>query len=152
MTDGIKKAWAEMVQPLLRRPPECQVAALCLRDGQSGPEVLMVTSRGSGRWVIPKGWLMEGKTAAEAACLESWEEAGVKSAECDDEPIGSYSYEKHLDDGYVTPVDVQVYRMKVTETADIFPEARERTRRWVSPSTAAELVDEPGLQAIFRQM
>lgn len=152
MTEGFKKAWTEMVQPLLRRPPECQVAALCMRDGQSGPEVLMVTSRGSGRWVIPKGWLMEGKTAAEAACLEAWEEAGVKSADCDDEPIGLYFYEKRLDDGYSTPVDVQVYQMKVTETADIFPEARERTRRWVAPSKAAELVDEPSLKAIFRQM
>lgn len=112
----------------------------------------MVTSRGSGRWVIPKGWLMEGKTAAEAAQLEAWEEAGVKSADCNGEVIGQYAYEKRLDDGYVTPVEVQVYQMKVTETADIFPEARERTRRWVSPSKAAELVDEPSLQAIFRQM
>ncbi|MRU15070.1 NUDIX hydrolase [Roseovarius sp. A21] len=152
MTEGIKRAWTEMVQPLLRRPPECQVAALCVRDGQSGPEVLVVTSRGSGRWVIPKGWLMEGKTAAEAAQLEAWEEAGVKSAACDGEPIGHYSYDKRLDDGYVTPVEVQVYRMTVTETADIFPEARERNRRWISPSKAAELVDEPSLQAIFRQM
>ncbi len=152
MTEGIKKAWAEMVQPLLRRPPECQVAALCLRETSQGPQVLLVTSRDTGRWVIPKGWLMEGKTAAEAAQLEAWEEAGVKTAECNPTPIGTYFYDKLLDDGYVAPVDVQVFKMVVTEIIDIFPEARERTRKWVTPTEAAEMVDEASLQAIFRQM
>ncbi|WP_306151888.1 NUDIX hydrolase [Roseovarius sp. MMSF_3281] len=152
MTEGIKKAWTEMVQPLLRRPPECQVAALCLREGPHGPEVLLITSRDTGRWVLPKGWLMEGKTALEAAQLEAWEEAGVKSAKTADHPMASYAYDKRLDDGYVTPVHVQVYKMDVTEIIDIFPEARERTREWVTPAEAAQMVDEPGLQSIFRQM
>nr|WP_294619490.1 NUDIX hydrolase [uncultured Roseovarius sp.] len=150
MTEGIKRAWAEMVQPLLRRPPECQVAALCLREGPRGSKVLLITSRDTGRWVIPKGWLMEGKTAREAAQAEAWEEAGVQAANVEADPIGSYTYDKRLDDGYVTPVDVHVYKMVVTDLVDIFPEARERTRKWVSPAEAAEMVEEPGLQALFQ--
>ncbi len=139
-----------MVQPLLRRPPECQVAALCLREGPHDPEVLLITSRDTGRWVIPKGWLMEGKTALEAAQAEAWEEAGVQAANVEADPIGSYTYHKRLDDGYVTPVDVHVYKMVVTDLVDIFPEARERTRKWVSLAEAAEMVEEPSLQALFQ--
>ncbi len=152
MTDGLKKAWAEVVQPLLRRPPECQVAALCCRQRDNRTEVLLVTSRDSGRWIVPKGWLMEGKSAAQAAGEEAWEEAGVKSAEIGQEPVGTFSYDKHLDDGYDAPVEVQVFRLDVTKMTDIFPEARERRRKWVSADQAAEMVNEPGLKAILMQL
>lgn len=152
MTDGLKKAWAEVVQPLLRRPPECQVAALCCRQRDNRTEVLLVTSRDSGRWIVPKGWLMEGKSAAQAAGEEAWEEAGVKSAKIGQEPVGTFSYDKHLDDGYDAPVEVQVFRLDVTKMTDIFPEARERRRKWVSADQAAEMVNEPGLKAILMQL
>jgi len=152
MTDGLKKAWAEVVQPLLRRPPECQVAALCCRDGENGPQVLLITSRDTGRWIIPKGWLMEGKSAAEAAQIEAWEEAGVQHADLLPDPIGSFSYDKRLDDGYANPVKVQVFRLNVSQLADIYPEVRERRRAWVPPSEAAEKVDEPELKAILRDL
>lgn len=152
MTDGILKAWTEVVQPLLRRPPECQVAALCVRKQAGDPEVLLISSRDTGRWVVPKGWLMEGKTAAEAAREEAWEEAGVKHAICTNEAIGTYSYEKRLDVGYVSPVEVQVFELDVIETVDAYPEAPERKRVWVKPHEAADMVDEPGLQALFQQM
>jgi len=152
MTDGLKKAWAEVVQPLLRRPPECQVAALCCRDGETGPEVLLITSRDTGRWIIPKGWLMDGKSAAEAAQIEAWEEAGVQHADLLPDPVGTFSYDKRLDDGYENPVEVQVFRLDVSQLSDIYPEARERRRAWVSPEEAAEKVDEPGLKAILRSL
>lgn len=152
MTDSILKAWTEVVQPLLRRPPECQVAALCFRKEGDDTKVLLISSRDTGRWVVPKGWLMKGKTAAEAARVEAWEEAGVKQAIGDDKVIGTYSYEKRLDDGYVSPVEVQVFELDVIETADIYPEARERKRVWVKPQEAANMVEEPGLQALFQRM
>lgn len=152
MTDGLKKAWAEVVQPLLRRPPECQVAALCCRDSDDELEVLLITSRDTGRWIIPKGWLMEGKSAAEAAQIEAWEEAGVQEAEMLAQPIGTFSYDKRLDDGYENPVEVQVFRLNVSQLADIYPEARERRRAWVSPEDAAEKVDEPGLKTLLRNL
>ena len=140
MNDGLKKAWTEMVQPLFRRPPELQVAALCCRAGENGTEVLMITSRDTGRWVMPKGWLMDGKNAAEAACEEAWEEAGVNH------------YEKRLDDGYVAPVEVQVYRIDVEELDDAYPESRERARLWLDPATAANRVDEPSLKELLLQL
>lgn len=152
MTDGLKKAWTEMVQPLLRRPPECQVAALCCRQADAGTEVLLITSRDTGRWIVPKGWMMDGKSAAQAACQEAWEEAGVKTADLIDEPIGSFSYEKQLNDGYTAPVDVKVFRLDVTGMADIYPEARQRIRKWVAPANALTMVQEPGLQAILRNL
>ena len=152
MTDSILKAWTEVVQPLLRRPPECQVAALCFRTEGDETKVLLISSRDTGRWVVPKGWLMEGKTAAEAARSEAWEEAGVKQAIGDDQVIGTYSYGKRLDDGYVSPVEVQVFELDVIETTDLYPEARERKRVWVKPHEAANMVDEPGLQALFQRM
>ncbi len=152
MTDGLKKAWAEVVQPLLRRPPECQVAALCCRDGDDGLEVLLITSRDTGRWIIPKGWLMEDKSAADAAEIEAWEEAGVQKADIVPRPIGTYSYDKRLDDGYENPVEVQVFRLNVSQLADIYPEARERRRVWVSPSEAAGKVDEQELKAILHDL
>lgn len=152
MTDGLKKAWTEMVQPLLRRPPELQVAALCCRAGDDGTEVLMITSRDTGRWVVPKGWLMAGRDAAEAAREEAWEEAGVQEARVIPEPIGVYHYEKQLDDGYTAPVQVQVFRLEVETLADIYPEARERARLWLSPEVAATRVEEPELKELLRQL
>lgn len=152
MNDGLKKAWTEVVRPLLRRPPELQVAALCCREGEAGTEVLMITSRDTGRWVMPKGWLMEGMNAAEAAREEAWEEAGVKSARISEEPIGVYHYEKHLDDGYAAPVEVQVFRLDVEALSDVYPEARERARLWLDPETAAGRVDEPELKELLLQL
>ena len=152
MTEGLKKAWAEMVQPLLRRPPEVQVAALCGRESDDGIEVLLMTSRDSGRWIVPKGWLMDGKSAAEAAREEAWEEAGVKTAMLTPVPVGTFAYEKRLDTGYCAPAEVQVFYLDVSELSDIYPEARERERKWVSPAQAAEMVNEPGLKAIFQEM
>ncbi|WP_397542675.1 NUDIX domain-containing protein [Roseovarius salis] len=152
MTDGLKAAWAGMVRPLLRRPPQLQVAALCCRESGEGTEVLMITSRGTGRWVMPKGWLMDGMDAAEAARQEAWEEAGVKSARVSPEVVGTYRYEKQLDDGYAAPVEVQVYRLDVEALSDIYPEARERARLWLSPRTAANRVDEPELKELLLRL
>jgi len=152
MNDGLKKAWTEMVQPLLRRPPELQVAALCCRAGEKGTEVLMITSRDTGRWVMPKGWLMKGLNGAQAAREEAWEEAGVRAANVSEDPVGVYHYEKHLDDGYAAPVEVQVYRLEVATLSESYPEAPERTRLWLSPETAANRVEEPELKELLLQL
>lgn len=149
MTEGLKRVWAEMVQPLLRRPPQLQVAALCCRQGRNGTEVLLITSRDTRRWIVPKGWPMDDLSAPDAAREEAWEEAGVLHADLSRDPIGTYEYEKRLDGGYVAPVTVKVYRLDVTQLSDIYPEAAERQRAWVSPAEAAERVREPKLKDIF---
>ncbi len=77
--------------------PRVQYAALPHRGGAQ-PEILLVTSRETGRWVIPKGWPMKGKSGSEAAAREAFEEAGVVG-EIAPEPLGAYGYVKFLKSG-----------------------------------------------------
>ena len=152
MAHVFTKAWEEILKPMIFRPKRVQVAALCYRQSQAGVDVLLVTSRGTGRWILPKGWPIDGLTAPDAALQEAWEEAGVKKAHIRRTPVGSYEYDKILEGGVPVPVDVQVYRVDVDKLADAYPEADERTRRWVSPAEAAELVEEDSLKDLLRQM
>lgn len=130
-----------------RRPPVLQVAALCL-DPATG-RVLLITSRGTGRWIIPKGWPMTGRSAAGAALREAWEEAGVEG-EAEPEPVGFYGYDKRQGRGLSVPIRVQVHLIRVDRLADDFPEAGQRKRAWFSPAEAAGLVGETGLASLLR--
>ena len=132
-----------------RRPPALQVGALCLQPDTG--RVLLVTSRGTGRWIIPKGWPMDGRSAGGAALREAWEEAGVQG-EVDERPLGRYSYDKKLTRGLSVPVEVQVHLVRVAGLDKSFPERKQRQRRWYSPAEAAELVDEPGLARLIRRL
>lgn len=129
-----------------KRPLSLQVGALCI-DDDSG-KVLLITSRGTGRWVIPKGWPMEGLTLPGAAAQEAWEEAGVEGRVGRTE-IGRYVYDKEQDNGFAVPVEVHVFPLHVDSAAKQFPEAEERSRRWFDPAEAAGKVDEPGLKRII---
>ena len=93
---------------------------------------------------------LDGLEANAAAAQEAWEEAGVKAAAIAPEPIGSYDYEKRMDGGGVVSCATQVYAVEVDHLEDNFPEANERTRKWVYPVEAAEMVEEPGLQALLK--
>jgi 8-oxo-dGTP pyrophosphatase MutT (NUDIX family) len=117
-----------------------QAAAIPLRQGR----VCLVTSSSGKRWVIPKGLIDSGKTAAEMALQEAWEEAGVVGA-LRPEPVGTYLYPKYGGTCHVT-----VYLMDVTEVADDWPERALRQRRWVKASEAAQLVEDEGLRLILR--
>lgn len=122
-----------------------QVGALCLReDGR----VLLITSRGTHRWIIPKGWDMPDRSLAQAALQEAWEEAGVEGS-VDENPVGTYHYSKTIKDRKVLEIEVQVYRVTVTELVDEFREAGQRKRRWFKPSKAARSVSEPELQRLL---
>lgn len=150
MSSILIKAWDEVVRPMIRRPNRFQVAALCYRKSKGQKEVLLVTTRGTGRWMLPKGWPMDGKTASEAARIEAWEEAGVKPAKVGRAPVGEFDYIKRYDDGLEEPCSAAVYPIKVASTADKFPEAGQRKRKWVSLDKAADMVEEESLRAIFR--
>lgn len=149
MTDALKYALNSVVTPLIRRPRLLQVAALCYRMKGAQKEVLLITSRGTGRWIVPKGWPIEGLDGAGAAAQEAWEEAGVKPGKIDRDPIGSFGYDKILDNGVPAPVEAQVFAIEVKTLKDDFPEADERTRKWVTPEEAATMVDEPDLKALL---
>ena len=74
-----------------------QFAALCYRLEEDKVKVLLVTSRGTGRWIVPKGWPADGKTPVESALEEAWEEAGVKGRVTGD-CLGLFSYQKQIDE------------------------------------------------------
>jgi 8-oxo-dGTP pyrophosphatase MutT (NUDIX family) len=150
-TPPLSRFLTEAIGPMLRRPPQLQVAALCTRTGAEGTEVLLVTSRGTGRWILPKGWPMTGKTLAEAAVIEAWEEAGVKGV-VETVPLGDYEAQKDTDSGLSVPCRVAVYRLHVDTLANAFPEAEARNRRWFRPADAAKLVRETDLQRLLSKL
>ena len=125
-----------------------QYAALPWRQA-NGIEILLITSRETRRWVIPKGWPMPGLAAAECAAQEAYEEAGVRG-QMTAQAIGHYGYSKRLRGGAKKRFRVEVFAMEVTEVLDLWPEAHERTRQWLSPHEAAAQVNEPELAALIR--
>ena len=129
--------------------PAAQIAALpILWDRKGRLRVLMVTSRDTGRWVMPKGWLMDGKKPWRAAEIEALEEAGAVGSIAND-PIGTYHYDKRLSGGANLTCRVTVYPMRVDRLKRRWKERRERKRHWFSPRKAAALVDEPELAALL---
>lgn len=135
---------------MLRRPPRQQYAALCYRfKKKTGElEMLLMTSRDTGRWVIPKGWPMSGKLSHEVAAREAYEEAGVRG-KVDATSLGVFTYPKVMKDGMTVPCKVQVYALAVTELAKNFKEKGERTLEWVSCNEAVRRVREPELRDLI---
>jgi 8-oxo-dGTP pyrophosphatase MutT (NUDIX family) len=152
MNKILNSVWKDVVHPLLRRPKRLQVAALCHRGKGDNKEVLMITSRGTGRWIIPKGWPMRGLDDHESALQEAWEEAGVRESHAAPEPIGTFTYDKVQESGWSYPVETLVYSVKVKELAETFPEVEQRDRKWMAPKEAANLVQEEELKAILQHL
>lgn len=130
--------------PVTRR----QIAALCWRKKRGGIEVLLITSRETGRWVIPKGWPMDGRASHEAAAIEAWEEAGVQG-EVATTSLGIFSYQKLYPSKPAIICDVEVFPLRVGKLISDFPEQSQRRRKWFSTKKAAKSVNEGGLQALF---
>ncbi len=125
-----------------------QYAALCWREGEAGVEVLLITSRDTGRWVIPKGWPMTGLSPEDAAAREAWEEAGVEGV-VSPISLGSFGYLKEMAANPAVPCAVAVFGLQVENLASKFPERAERKRQWFRPDEAATLVREPDLAALI---
>jgi 8-oxo-dGTP pyrophosphatase MutT (NUDIX family) len=126
-----------------------QVAALPWRHGQAGVEILLVTTRTTRRWVIPKGWPMPDKTDHAAAAIEAYEEAGVRGA-VSSKAVGSYLYSKISEKGKTRVITVTVYPLAVKHELSDWPERHERERRWVSCKEAAALTGEPELVPVLK--
>jgi len=124
-----------------------QVAAIPFRLNQHGDiEIMLVTSRTTKRFIVPKGWPMKGKSGRKAAMIEAQEEAGVLG-KIVKQPAGTYSYWKRLSNRFVH-VDVIVYLLEVTEELTDWQEAKRRQRAWLAPADAAVLIDEPDLSTL----
>ncbi len=136
----------ESVKPGAKR----QVAAVPVRFGTQGKvEVLVISTRGSGRWTVPKGWPMPGRSDAEAAALEAYEEAGVRGTIAT-EPIGAFEYVKRRNE--LETLFVTVYRLDVTHEVRRWRERGQRRQRWLSAPAAADCVAWVGLAAIIRSL
>lgn len=134
-----------------KRDVRTQFAAICYRVLRDKPEVLLISSRRSRRWIIPKGWPMDGKTPTECAMAEAWEEAGV-IGRVHPRCLGLFSYLKEMDEGEANlPCVAMVYAVRVKSLSKDYPEANERQRRWFRPKRAAERVDEPELAHLLQK-
>lgn len=150
MPDG---TMTQMIVRKIRRfmggpEPYVQAAALPWRKTRRGIEVLMVTSRRTGRWVLPKGWPEKRETLYEAAQREAREEAGCEG-KIATESLGSFHYEKMMERGIVRTCRVDVFPLRVERELEKFPERRKRDRVWVRPETAATMVAEPELRELL---
>ncbi|WP_128253780.1 NUDIX hydrolase [Falsirhodobacter deserti] len=147
----LQKIWTNVIALILRRPSRYQVAALCWRETGSGIEVLLISSRTTRRWVLPKGWPKRGLDGAGTAMEEAWEEAGISVDDPKPVRIGRYAYRKRLEGDVPVPTMVDVYAIHVSGLLDTFPEAGQRDRQWFPPEEAASLVHEPELATLLRQ-
>jgi 8-oxo-dGTP pyrophosphatase MutT (NUDIX family) len=126
------------------QPSREQLGALCWRIRRGRPEVLLITSRDTRRWIIPKGWPIGGFEPSLSALREAWEEAGVRGTVAPD-PVGEYRYVKTMRGTPGVPCTVVVYTVKVGSLASTFPERQERRRRWFSAQKAARKLAEAEL-------
>ncbi len=121
-----------------------QYAALPLRLVDGNLQVLLVTSRVTKRWIIPKGHPEKKMEPSAVAALEAQEEAGVTGI-IGDAPVGSYLSTKRVPSGKVVPARVSVFRLDVDEQLSTWKEKGERKRRWVSLDQAVAMVEDGGL-------
>lgn len=126
-----------------------QVAALPLRRTKDGGiEVLLVTSRETGRWVIPKGWASKRMKDHNAAAREALQEAGV-AGKIKSKPIGNYRYRK-VEGASSRLLDVSVYVLRVNKEKKSWREQGQRQRAWFPLAVAARRVREVRLKSLIR--
>jgi len=128
-----------------------QVAALPFVPLADDIEVLLVTSRHGGRWLLPKGWPNDKEAFAAAAEREALEEAGVVGAVHPDS-IGDYTYTKSMPKGYQVRSHVFVYPLLIQEHRLDWPERDERSCRWAALDEAVELVGDRGLSRLLKNL
>lgn len=131
-----------------RRKLRTQYAALpfVVRDGK--PLVMLITSRETRRWIIPKGWPEKATKPHTVAAREAYEEAGLKGR-IQSRPLAAFYYEKRLKSGRVVTCVVETFLFEVEQELDEWPEKAQRERRWMAPAEAADMVRDKGLAAIL---
>jgi 8-oxo-dGTP pyrophosphatase MutT (NUDIX family) len=127
--------------------PKIQYAALPWRFGKS-LEVMLVSSRETRRWIIPKGWPMKGRKPHATAALEALQEAGLLG-KIEKEAVGEFHYHKRLRNGATLLCRVDVFPLRVVRQRKSWPEKRQRITKWFPRAEAALLVHEPELSKLI---
>ena len=116
---------------------------------EAAMEILIVTTRQSRRWIIPKGWPIKGLKPPKSAAREAFEEAGVRGR-VGGKSIGLFTYEKLMDEsGIRVSCEVRVFPLLVKRQSEAWPEREQRMAQWVAPSKAVALIREPELKALI---
>lgn len=140
---------AERVRKLFGTVPlRLQVAALPWQKRNDAIEVMLITSRDTGRWVLPKGWPEAREPLCMAAAREAAEEAGLTGRVSTLE-VGRYFYAKALSSGEEVPCEVPVFPLQVDAVAECWKEKHARIRKWIPVAEAATMVHEPDLGQII---
>lgn len=129
-----------------------QVGALVYRRTKKGIKILIITSRGTGRWILPKGWQMPKTPDSEAARIEAWEEAGVKNQLSTPTYVGQLRYDKTLSNNKKKLISVALYSFETDRLAKKFPEKGQRNIKWVRPQKAYKLLKQPELKPILKKL
>lgn len=124
-----------------------QYGALPYRFTAEGAvEFLLVTSRRTRRWIIPKGWPIKGLRPAQSAAREAFEEAGVLG-KIGRQSLGSFQYRKLLKpNSDFVECQVQVFPLRVKQELVDWPEVHERELRWLDAAGAAQIICDAGLK------
>jgi 8-oxo-dGTP pyrophosphatase MutT (NUDIX family) len=125
-----------------------QAAALPLIWTPTGVEVALITSRGRGRWIVPKGWPEKGRSLAQVAAIEAEEEAGILGV-VSETPIGAFSYEKDTNRGYAVSCRAFVFPLLVAEQRLTWKEKDQREVVWYPIGQAIEVVSDRGLAKLL---
>jgi len=130
--------------------PKRQAAAAVFRGSGDSRELMLITSRDTGRWIVPKGWIEDGEDGPAAALREAWEESGVTGEVLPGGPVGHYRYIKQRTRRGDALCDVDVYLVQLREEKNQWPEKGQRRRKWFPIATAIGLVGEDGLKDVIR--
>ena len=142
------RAMAKLDPPTPR--PKLQYGVIPYRHGRAKDriEIMLITSRNTHRWIVPKGWPIARTPARDVARREALEEAGLEGA-MGQRPFGSFHYQKRLKDGSVIPCRVDVFAFEVERQRKTWLERSERKRRWFDAERAIKLVREEELKELI---
>lgn len=122
-----------------------QAAALPFRYKNDALQIMLITSRKSRKWIIPKGLMEEGLAKYELAIKEAYEEAGI-AGRVTTQSLGIYQYEK-----WGGICKVSVFSLQVDKILDRWPEDNFRDRKWFNPEEAINIVENSELKGIIKQ-
>jgi 8-oxo-dGTP pyrophosphatase MutT (NUDIX family) len=149
MKNNVRRISGKPRKGKVKRAVHVQYGALPYRFTRDAAlEILLLTTRRTKRWIIPKGWPIKGLRPAKSAAREAFEEAGVRGR-IGAKSIGLFAYDKILDEnGIGVSCEVRVFPLLVKRQSETWPEIEQRMVQWVTPDKALTLIKEPKLKAL----